>query len=153
MKDSFTIGEAAKRAGVSPDTLRHYERAGLLPRAPRTAGGYRCYTVETVAQVAFVRNAIRFGFSIKELSGFLHARDHGRPPCRSVRDAGERLLREMDRELSELTAARASMAKTIAAWDAKLARTPAGAPAHLLAELPALPARRGLRVRAAPSKG
>jgi hypothetical protein len=76
---------------------------------------------------------------MKELSGFLHARDHGRPPCRSVRNAGERLLREMDRELSELTAARASMSETLAAWDVKLARTPDGSPAHLLADLPPNP--------------
>ena len=145
---AFTIGEAAKRAGVSPDTLRHYERVGLLPPAPRTAGGYRYYTDASVARVLFVRNAIRFGFSMKEQRGFLHARDHGRPPCRSVRDAGERLLREMDRELRELTAARASMAHTLALWDAKLARTPAGAPAHLLADLPQLPGRRTLRGRA-----
>lgn len=151
MKDSFTIGEAAKRAGVSPDTLRHYERVGLLPRAPRTPGGYRSYTAETVARVLFVRNAIHFGFSMKELSGFLQAREHGRPPCRSVRDAGERLLREMDRELSELTAARASMARTLAAWDAKLARTPHGSPAHLLNDLPALAPRRNLRGRGARS--
>src|SRR5215471_602700 len=139
---AFTIGEAAKRAGVSPDTLRHYERVGLLPRAPRTAGGYRYYTDATVARVLFVRNAIRFGFSVKELGVFLHARDHGRPPCRTVRTAGERLLREMDRELADLTAARASMAETLAAWDAKLARTPDGTPAHLLNDLPTLPPRR-----------
>jgi DNA-binding transcriptional MerR regulator len=151
MKDSFMVGEAAKRAGVSPDTVRYYERIGLLPRAPRTAGGYRCYTDTAVARVLFVRNAIRFGFSTKQLSGFLHARDHGRPPCRSVRDAGQRLLGEMDRQLVELTAARAAMADTLAAWDAKLARTPRGAAAHLLADLPTLPARRNLRGRAAPS--
>jgi DNA-binding transcriptional MerR regulator len=146
-EQTFTIGEAAKRAGVSPDTIRHYERVGLLPRAPRTAGGYRCYTETTVARVLFVRNAIRFGFSMKELSGFVDARDHGRPPCQSVRDAGERLLREMDRELSDLTAARASMAETLAAWDAKLARTPLGTPAHLLADLPKLPPRPTLKGR------
>jgi DNA-binding transcriptional MerR regulator len=147
----FTIGEAAKRAGVSPDTIRHYERVGVLPPAPRTAGGYRSYTEATVARVLFVRNAMRFGFSMKELAGFLLARDSGHPPCRSVRDAGERLLREMDRQLSELTAARASMATTLAAWDAKLARTPRGAAAHLLADVPSLPPRPTLRGRGARS--
>jgi len=147
----FTIGEAAKRAAVSPDTIRHYERVGVLPPAPRTAGGYRYYTDATVARVLFVRDAVRFGFSMKELAGFLRARDSGHPPCRSVREAGERLLREMDRHLSELTVARASMAATLAAWDAKLACTPRGAAAHLLADVPSLPRRRTLRGRGARS--
>jgi hypothetical protein len=53
-----------------------------------------------------------------------------------VRYAGERLLREMDRQLSELAAARRSMAETLARWDSKLARTPEGSPAHLLADIP-----------------
>ena len=141
--------QLARACGVSPDTLRHYERVGLLPRVPRTAGGYRYYTDATVARVLFVRNAIRFGFSMRELSGFLRARDDGRPPCRAVRDAGERLLGEVDRELSELTAARAAMAETLAAWDAKLARTPDGAEALLLADIPSTLVRRkpGLKTR------
>jgi DNA-binding transcriptional MerR regulator len=133
---AMMIGEAAKRVGVSADTMRHYERTGLLPRAPRTAGGYRYYSETAVARALLVHNAIRFGFSIKALAGFLHARDHGRPPCRSVRTAGERLLREMDRQLSELAAARHSIAETLARWDATLARTPDGSPAHLLADIP-----------------
>jgi len=145
---TFTIGEAAKRACVSPDTLRHYERVGVLPRAPRTQGGYRYYTETTVARVLFVRNAMRFGFSMKELAGFLHARDDGRPPCRSVRAAGERLLRNLDQQILELTAARAMMAETLSGWDAKLARTPNGVAAHLLNDLPTLPPRRALKGRA-----
>ena len=142
---TFTIGEAAKRAGVSPDTIRYYERSGVLPRAPRSAAGYRFFTEADVARVLFVRSAVRFGFSMKELSGFLRARDQGRPPCRAVRAAGERLLRDMDRHLAELTAARALMATTLLAWDAKLAGTPSGAAAHLLVDLPNLPGRAPLK--------
>jgi DNA-binding transcriptional MerR regulator len=88
------IGEAVRRANVSPDLIRYYERVGVLPRAPRTAGGFRYYSDETVARLLFVRNAIRFGFTSKELAGFLKARDSGRPPCNSVRAAGQRLLQE-----------------------------------------------------------
>lgn len=153
---TFTIGEAAARAGVSRDTIRYYERTGLLPPVPRTAGGYRCYTDAAVARVLFVRNAIRFGFGVKELAGFLRARDSGRPPCRSVRQAGERLLEGMDRQIAELSAARAAMAKTIKDWDMRLARTPDGSPAHLLSNLPQLtcpPAgRRRIRGRAGPTE-
>jgi DNA-binding transcriptional MerR regulator len=94
--NTFGIGEAARRAGVSRDLIRYYERVGVLPRAPRTAGGFRYYSDETVARLLFVRNAIRFGFTSKELAGFLKARESGRPPCHSVRAAGQRLLKEMD---------------------------------------------------------
>jgi DNA-binding transcriptional MerR regulator len=136
---TFGIGEAARRAAVSPDLIRYYERVGVLPRAPRTAGGVRCYSEESVARLLFVRNAIRFGFTSKELAGFLTARDSGRPPCHSVRAAGQRLLEEMDDQLSRLQEARAAMAKTLAAWDARLAHTPGGAPAHLLDMVPDAP--------------
>jgi DNA-binding transcriptional MerR regulator len=133
---TFRIGEAARRAAVSPDLIRYYERVGVLPRAPRTAGGFRYYSDETVARLLFVRNAIRFGFTSKELAGFLKARESGRPPCHSVRAAGQRLLKEMDEHLARLQEARAAMADTLAAWDARLDKTPAGAPAHLLTMVP-----------------
>jgi DNA-binding transcriptional MerR regulator len=136
---TFGIGEAARRAGVSPDLVRYYERVGVLPRAPRTEGGFRYYSDDTVARLLFVRNAIRFGFTSKELVGFFKARDSGRPPCHSVRTAGERLLREMDEQLARLHEARKAMAETLAAWDARLERTPAGTPAHLLTMVPDVP--------------
>jgi DNA-binding transcriptional MerR regulator len=136
---TFGIGEAARRAGVSPDLIRYYERVGLLPKAPRTVSGFRYYSAGTVPQLLFVRNAVRFGFTSKELAGFLKARDNGRPPCQSVRAAGQRLLKEMDDRLARLQEARASMAETLAAWDARLARTPAGTPAHLLTMVPDAP--------------
>jgi len=138
-KQTFGIGEAARRAGVSPDLIRYYERVGVLPAAPRTAGGYRYYSEETIGRVLLVRNAIRFGFSSKELSSFLKARDGGRPPCTSVRAAGHRLLSEMDEQLAQLNQARAAMADTLSAWDARLQRTPAGTAAHLLTMVPDRP--------------
>jgi DNA-binding transcriptional MerR regulator len=136
---TFGIGEAARRAGVSPDLIRYYERVGVLPRARRTGGGFRYYSDETIARLLFVRNAIRFGFTSKELAGFLTARDSGRPPCHSVRAAGHRLLNEMDEHLARLQEARAAMAETLIAWDARLDKTPDGAPAHLLTMLPQAP--------------
>ena len=142
---TFGIGEAARRAGVSPDLVRYYERVGVLPRAPRTAGGFRCYSDETVARLLLVRNAIRFGFTSKELAGFLKARDSGRPPCHSVRAAGQRLLKQMDDRLAEMHEAREAMATMLAAWDARLEQTAAGTPAHLLTMVPELgPTRRRL---------
>jgi hypothetical protein len=86
-----------------------------------------------------VRNAIRFGFTSKELAGFLKARDSGRPPCHAVGAAGQRLLKEMDEQLAGLHAARAAMAETLTAWDERLDKTPAGASAQLLKMLPDAP--------------
>jgi MerR family transcriptional regulator, copper efflux regulator len=68
----------------------------VVPRAPRRAGGFRYYSDETIARLLFVRNAIGFGFRSKELAGFFKARDSGRPPCQSVRAAGQGLVKEMD---------------------------------------------------------
>ena len=136
---TFGIGEAARRAAVSPDLIRYYERVGMLPPAPRTAGGFRRYSNDSVARVLFVRNAIRLGFTSKQLAGFLKARDSGRPPCQSVRAAGQRLLAEMDAQLARLREGRAAMAKMLDAWDARLAATPPGAPAHLLTLVPSAP--------------
>ena len=136
---TFGIGEAARRAGVSPDLIRYYERVGILPSAPRAANGYRLYSEETLARVVFARNAMRFGFSSKELAGFFKARAKGQPPCRSVHAAGKRLLDEMDERLAALREARKKLAATITAWDLRLAETPTGSPAHLLTMIPELP--------------
>src|SRR5258706_13337250 len=113
-KHTFGIGEVARRAGVSPDLIRYYERVGLLPAAPRPAGRYRYYSEQALGRVLLVRKAIRFGFSSKELSRFLKARDCGLSPCTFVRAAGQRLLSEMDEELAQLGQARTVMAETLA---------------------------------------
>jgi hypothetical protein len=77
-------GELAKITGVSTDTLRHYERIGVLARPPRTSGGYRQYPVEAADRVRLVRRAMAIGFSLDELARILHMRDHGGAPCRQV---------------------------------------------------------------------
>ena len=135
MADTFTIGEAARRSGVNVDTIRFYERMGVLPKPPRSDGGYRRYTDASVARLAFVRRAAQFGFPLKDLAGFLRARERGDAPCRSVRAAGTRLLADMDRRLDELRQAREDFARTLADWDARLASTPPGTPARLLESL------------------
>jgi len=148
---TFRIGEAAAHAGVSPDTLRYYERRGALPRAVRTSSGYRVYSAEAVARVRFVRNALRFGFSLKQIARFVQSRDAGHPPCREVRAAAERILSEMDRQIEELQAARADVRDALADWDRRLSRTPDGAPARLLETLPSSAQERVTRLPRRPS--
>ena len=132
----FTIGEAAARAGVTADTLRYYERTGVLPPAPRTIAGYRVYSEQTIERIRLVRNAVRCGFRLKELAAFLRACDSGRLPCDKVRVAGGRLLEELDRRVAETIAARDRMRATLGDWDRLLAETPPGAPASLLRSIP-----------------
>jgi DNA-binding transcriptional MerR regulator len=129
------IGQLAERTGVSADTIRHYERMELLPKAARTPAGYRQYGDSAVDRVRLVRNALRFGFSLKETAAFLRVRQAGGAPCRNVRAAGGRILEEIDRQMLELAATRKWMQAALTEWDQRLAQTPAGHPAHLLETL------------------
>jgi DNA-binding transcriptional MerR regulator len=135
MHDLMTIGKAAALSGVSVDTIRYYERLGLLPKASRTPAGYRLYPPTIVNRVTLVRNAKRFGFSLREIAGFLRVRDGGGTPCRTVRAAAEEMLRAIDRQIADLAARREAMRHTLRAWDQTLRQTPAGTPGRLLERL------------------
>src|ERR1700727_4038370 len=77
-------GALAKSAGVSPDTIRHYEKIGVLPRASRTQSGYRVYPASALERVLVVQRALRIGFTLAELAEVLKARDAGGAPCQLV---------------------------------------------------------------------
>jgi MerR family copper efflux transcriptional regulator len=134
---ALRIGEVAERAGISADTLRYYERLGLLPNVRRTPSGYREYSPCAVERVRFIRNALRFGFALDEIAGFLRASAAGNAPCKQVRAAGEEILLRVDGKIKELQAARKAIHKTLADWDRRLANAPAGKPARLLYSLSA----------------
>jgi DNA-binding transcriptional MerR regulator len=137
----LTIGEVAAATGDSRDTIRYYERIGLVPAPIRTASGYRQYRTGVVNRLALIRSAQRFGFSLKAIAGFLGVRDGGGKPCHHVRAAAGRMLEAIDGQIAELVATRKQMKATLKAWDVTLAATPADRPAYLLDSLPS-PARR-----------
>lgn len=126
------IGQLAVRAGVSRDSLRHYERLGLLPAPTRTSGGYRLYAPAAIERVQLIRSGVRVGFSLRQLGTFLRERQSGGAPCRKVRDAAERILATVDDQIAELEATKAVLTSMVREWDERLARTPANTPAHLL---------------------
>ena len=126
------IGEMARAIGVSPDTLRYYERMGLLPKVERTAAGYREYPEGSLERVRLVRSALQFGFSLKQVANFLRARESGRPPCHEVRAAGEEILARVDGQIKDLQAARRSIRQTLAEWDRRMKGHTAAHPARLL---------------------
>jgi DNA-binding transcriptional MerR regulator len=135
MRDLMTIGKVAALAGVSADAIRYYERLGLFPKPTRTHAGYRVYPPAIVNRLNLVRNAQRFGFSLREIAGFLRVRDTGGAPCRTVRAAAEAMLEAIDQQIADLAVRREEMRKTLRVWDRTLQHTAAGTQGRLLERL------------------
>lgn len=109
-----TIGQLAKDAGVGIDTVRFYERAGLIPKPARTPSGYRTYTEADVARLRFVRRAKELGFSLEEVSELLRLNE-GKGARASVRALAERRVRDLDVKLRQLQALRDTLAHHVEA--------------------------------------
>jgi DNA-binding transcriptional MerR regulator len=124
--------ELARLAGVSTDTLRHYERKRVLNLPTRSQSGYRRYPPEAVARVRLVRRALTIGFTLDELAGVLSERDRGGAPCRKVRTLVTERLAELEARLGDLTELRDELRVLLQDWDRRLARVPAGVQARLL---------------------
>jgi DNA-binding transcriptional MerR regulator len=129
-------GELSRLAGISTDTLRHYERLGVLPKPPRTNGGYRDYPPNSLMRVQLVQSALKVGFSLPELATILRMRDRGDVPCHRVRAIAEQKLREVKQQINDLLGIRDQLERILKDWDARLARTGKGKPARLLESLP-----------------
>lgn len=125
-------GELAKLTGVSADTLRHYERLGLLARPRRTTAGYRMYPAEALKRVQLVRRAMSVGFTLAELVRILGVRDRGGAPCKQVHALAASKLVQIDERMQELLLVRKHLEELIAIWEDRLDRTPEGQPAGLL---------------------
>jgi DNA-binding transcriptional MerR regulator len=122
---TFTIGELAVRAGVTPDALRYYEKLGLLARAPRTAGGFRVYTADALGRLRFIKQAQRQGLTLAEIRQlFLVDRRGGRDQCRDVRALLEHKLADLDARLRELRQFRRTLSTYLKRCDRTLAETP-----------------------------
>lgn len=133
------IGQLARATGLSTDTIRYYERIGLLPKARRTESGYREYPAGAGNRIRVIRNAVQLGFPLVEISKVLRVRDAGGAPCRQVRDYAQDLVRQIEQRIQELNVEKQAMVAMIREWDARLAQAN-GARAHLLEEV-GIPAR------------
>jgi DNA-binding transcriptional MerR regulator len=136
-KASMRAGELARAAGVSTDTLRHYERKGVLRRPRRAANRYRQYPPEALDRVLLVRRALGVGFTLDELARVLSVRDSGAAPCREVRALAGAKLAEVEERLAQLAALREELCVTLGEWDARLTHTADGGRAGLLESLAA----------------
>ena len=136
---ALSSGELAGLAGVSRDTLRHYERKGVLPRPLRGHNGYRQYPAEALQRVQLVRRALSVGFTLDELAKVLKVRDAGGAPCEEVRKLAAQKLVNVQDQLRELTALRDDLQRTLRDWDQRLARRAVGKRANLLESLSVVP--------------
>ncbi len=129
-------GQLARQTGVSTDTLRHYERLGLLPLPQRTAGNYREYPPPSPQRVELIQRALTIGFSLAELKVILAVRDEGGAPCRHVRDLLRSKIHNLDQQIKNLVSLRAEMNRLSRDWNARLRRAKSGQAARLLESVP-----------------
>jgi len=130
--------ELAHLCGLSTDTLRHYERKGLL-HAGRSANGYREYPPQSPGRIRLIRNALSVGFTLDELARLLKIREKGGAPCVEVRALAAAKLNDLEEQLRSLSALRNELRMMLGKWDTRLAVTRKGDQAHLLDMLHTLP--------------
>jgi DNA-binding transcriptional MerR regulator len=124
-------GALARLAGVSKDTLRYYERKGLLA-SRRSSNGYREYPPQALGRVHLVQRSLSVGFTLDELAQLLAIRQRGGAPCRRVRALAATKLEAIEGQLRELRALRVGLRALLAEWDDRLAKTARGKRAWLL---------------------
>ena len=114
--ESYQIGELAARGGVTPDTLRYYERLGLLPEAPRTDGGFRLYSEAALDRLRFIKQAQTLGLTLHEVGDLVRYQDNGGVRrCRQVRDLLRAKLEDLQNKLTELEAFKQTLARFLEA--------------------------------------
>jgi DNA-binding transcriptional MerR regulator len=113
------IGEMARRAGVGVETLRFYERSGLLNRPARSEGGYRLYDARALKTLEFIKRAQSLGFTLEEIRRIIAESRAGQRPCAEVRETVRRRLAELDEQMAQIRRYRNALAATLKQWDEK----------------------------------
>ncbi len=122
MANGYRIGEIAVKAGVTVDTLRYYERLGVLPHPRRTLGGLRQYGEDVLRHVRFIQQAQALGLTLKDVRQLISDQGRvGRDRCRKVRDLLEVRLKDVDEKLAELQAFRQTLRTHVTACERALA--------------------------------
>ena len=115
----MTIGKVATESGVGVETVRFYERRGLIERPPKPQGtGFRSYPGEIVAQIRFIRRAQQIGFSLSEIGELLALKTNPHADCAEVRDRTAAKLGDVDRKIADLERMRAALAEMLEACPA-----------------------------------
>jgi len=113
------IGQLAKAAEVSIDTIRYYERRGLIPEPERRESGYRAYAQEYIARIRFVRRAQELGFSLKEIEELLGLRVDSQSVCADVQKRTEAKVRDIEDKIQSLQKMKQTLTKLLACCESQ----------------------------------
>lgn len=108
---TFTRGQLARACGVGPETIRFYERQGLIPEAPRSSGGYRRFSEDAVSRLLFIRRAKSLGFSLPEIGELLALQDDPGSDRARVKQITESKLHEIEAKIADLESMRAALSE------------------------------------------
>lgn len=107
----LTIGQVARQAGITVETVRFYEKQGLLVAPQRTPAGYRLYAADTVKRLRFIKRAKEVGFSLKDIAELLELRREPGASCADVKVRAAHKIEEVDRRMRELQRIREALAR------------------------------------------
>src|SRR5437870_7030925 len=110
----LTVGEVARRAAVHIETLRYYERQGLVARPPRSRANYRLYPEETIRRVQFIKRAQQLGFSLKDITELLALRATPETPCADIRTRAVAHIDTIEGKIRALHAMKAVLTQLVA---------------------------------------
>lgn len=113
--EPLTIGKVARLAGVGVETIRFYERKGLIEEPPRRPSGYRQYPEETVSRIRFIKRAKELGFTLKEIEELLSLRVDSASTCEDVRRRAEVKITDIKRKIKTLQSMEMALAKLVLA--------------------------------------
>jgi len=112
--DLLTAGQLAKKANVKKETIRYYERRGLLNKPPRTESGYRQYSQDAVSRIMFIKRAQELGFSLKEISELLSLRVDKHTTCGDFKNIAEVKISEVEEKVRSLNQIKKALTKLVA---------------------------------------
>lgn len=123
MKDrTLRIGDLASRIGVQPETIRYYERRGLLSSPHRGSSGYRVYTPEHLDRVEFIKKCQALGFSLQEIRELIELKFGGNSPCQHVRDLLLQKIQQVEEQIQRLESFRRELRDSVKECEQTLKR-------------------------------
>ena len=113
----MTIGQVASHAGVNVQTIRYYERRGLIPKPERTRSGYRSYPDDAVRRVGFIKRAQELGFSLNEISDLLKLRVRSATACATVEKRARSKIAIVEEKIADLQRMKRVLGRLVAACE------------------------------------